>query len=602
MTGDLLVRGGTVVDGTGAPARRADVRVRGGVVAEVGAGLGPDGEPELDASGACVTPGFVESHTHFDGALWWDPDCDPMPAYGTTTVIFGNCGLGMAPVRRDDRDDLIDLFSFIEDLPREVFETAVPWSWTTWDEYRRTAAGHPTAVNAAAFLPHQFLRVWVMGAEAWERPATEDERGRMARVAAESLQAGALGLSTSMMDTDRSNRWVPSRMADDIELRQLAATLAAAPDSSLQFVPRFLEPDHFYDDLHRFAAIAKAAGVPLLWAGYRLEEVYRDDRLRTEAEVARYRGGGAQCAPLYTARPTHTNLHFERSIMWHGVPAWHDLVNGAPERKRALLADPAWQAQARHDWDACTFTMMPIKDTSRPMLMIGGRHTGRLFFDVVREDGRHPSDILVEWLLDTNLQANFRTFERTMDDDAVAAAVRDPWTVSGASDAGAHIQMFCGAGDSAYLIEHLCRDAGKVTLEEAVHAVTQKQARFFGLGDRGVLRPGAAADLAVFALDELRQGDEVRVSDLPSGAWRYTREPGGFRATVVAGTPTWLDGKPTGDRPGTLLQCSPARGTRSSRPARPRTTVEAQRGCSPGPMARRNRSSLTSEATIRSRR
>src|SRR4051794_30917156 len=192
MTGDLLVRGGTVVDGTGAAAQRADVRVRNGAIVEVAAGLRPEGEDELDASGACVTPGFVESHTHFDGALWWDPDCDPMPAYGATTVVFGNCGLGMAPVRHGDRDDLIDLFSFIEDLPREVFETAVPWTWTTWDEYRSTAAAHPTAVNAAAFLPHQFLRVWVMGADAWERTATEAERAQMADVARSALAAGAL--------------------------------------------------------------------------------------------------------------------------------------------------------------------------------------------------------------------------------------------------------------------------------------------------------------------------------------------------------------------------------------------------------------------------
>src|SRR4051794_5383070 len=333
MTADLLVRGGTVVDGTGAAVRPADVRVRGGAIVEVGPGLRPDGEPVLDASDAYVTPGMIESHTHFDGALWWDPDCDPMAAPGTTTVIFGNCGLGIAAVRAGDRDDLIDLSPFIEDLPGEVFETAVPWSWSTWDEYRDVAATHPTAVNAAAFLPHQFLRVWVMGEAAWTRAATDAERDAMAAVLRSALSAGALGLSTSMMDTDRANRHVPSRFADDAELMQLVSVLADFPRSLLQFVPRFLEPTHFHGDLHRFAQIAKAGGVPLLWAGYRLEECYSDDRLATEAAVARYRDGGAQCAALYTARPTHTNLHFERSIMWSGVPAWHELVNGPEDEK-----------------------------------------------------------------------------------------------------------------------------------------------------------------------------------------------------------------------------------------------------------------------------
>ena len=260
---DLLVRGGTVVDGTGGPSVRADVRVRAGRVAEVGPSLAPDGEPELDAGGAFVAPGLIESHTHFDAAVWWDPDCDPMPAHGCTTMVLANCGLGLGPLHDHAQHDLVDLFAFIEDIPAEAFHLAVPWTWTTWPEYHATAARHATAVNSVGFLPHQMLRSWVMGPDAWERPATDAEREQLCAVLDDALAAGALGLSTSVMDTDRANRLVPSRLADDAELATLVAVLARH-GAVLQYVPRILQPEHFLADVERAARLAVPAGVRTL--------------------------------------------------------------------------------------------------------------------------------------------------------------------------------------------------------------------------------------------------------------------------------------------------------------------------------------------------
>jgi N-acyl-D-amino-acid deacylase len=549
--GDLLLRRGTVVDGTGAAPVRADVRTRNGRIIEVGSELRPDSESVIDASGAYVTPGFIESHTHYDAAVWWDPDCDPMPAHGCTTMVIANCGLGLAPLKSTEQSDLVDLFAFIEDIPPEAFHLGVGWTWNTWPEYFDQASKHATAANTIGFAPHQMLRTWVMGPDAWERPATVTERAALCQVLDEALSAGAIGLSTTAMDTDRNNRLVPSRLADDSELLDLIGVLAQH-DAVLQFVPRFLQPDYFLDDLDRVARPAAKAGVRTLFAGYQLEESNSGSRRLLEEFLEPY---WVQNAPLwanFSARPTHVNMHFERSIMWSGIASWHDVVNAPTERMRVLLEDPAWRSSARSEWDACTYTLAAIRSPQR-LKLIGGANSGESLADAVQRTGKHPSDALADWLLETNLDGNVRTGDRPIDLEASVTLLRGRHGLSGASDAGAHVQMFSGAGDATYVLSHLVRDEGAISIEEAVNAVTGKQAAFFGVPDRGVIRAGAVADLAVFDLSEINPGQEIRRHDLPGGAWRYSRTAAGFRATIVAGVPTWLDGASTGKRPASMI-------------------------------------------------
>jgi N-acyl-D-aspartate/D-glutamate deacylase len=326
----------------------------------------------------------------------------------------------------------------------------------------------------------------------------------------------------------------------------------------LQYVPRILQPEHFLDDVERVARIVGPAGVPVLFAGYPLEVEMAGRRADLLAYLERHWAAGSPLWTTYSVRPSHVNMHFERSIMWSGVLAWHELANSTPDRQRAMLLDPAWRERARADWDACTYTLAPIRLPDR-LLLVGGPHSGESLADAVARTGAHPSDALAEWLLATDLAGNIRTRERPIDVDAAVDAVRTPQALAGASDAGAPVQMFNGAGDATYTLIHLARDPGRVSIEEAVHVVTAKPARFFGIPDRGVLAPGAVADIVVFALEELDPGTEVRRDDLPGGAWRYGRTPGGYRATVVGGVPTWLDGASTGARPGGMLSRAGAR-------------------------------------------
>ncbi len=550
-TRGLLVRGGTVVDGTGASPVIADVRVRGGVIVEVGPGLRADAEYVLDAADAFVTPGIIESHTHFDAAVWWDADCDPMPAHGCTTMVLANCGLGLAPLRPAESTDLVDLFAFIEDIPAEAFDLAVPWAWDTWPQYFTAARNHATAVNYVGFMPYQMLRTWIMGPDAWERPATPAERDRLAAALDEALSAGALGLSTSEMDTDKANRPVPSRLADEAELSTLIGVLARH-GAILQYVPRFLQPEYFHEDLSRMSRLVAGTGVRMLFAGYALEEIAAEGRSKLEDLMARLRAEGSDLWPNFSPRPSHVNMHFERSIMWSGIPSWHSYVHASDADKRTLLRDPAWRAAARADWDACTYTLAPIRKPDG-MLLMGGERSGESLAEAMARTGEHPSDIMADWLISTDVQGNVRTRERPIDLAAAAELARSPHALPGASDAGAHVQMFSGAGDGTYFLAHLVRDTGLLRIEEAVQAVTSRLAGFFGIPNRGVIRPGAAADLAVFALGDLTSGTEVQRRDLPGGAWRYSRTPGGYRATVVGGVPTWLDGASTGRRPGSML-------------------------------------------------
>lgn len=556
---DLLIRGGSVVDGTGAAPYEADVRIKGGIIAEVGPRLSASGEDEIDAQGAYVTPGFIEQHTHYDGSLWWDPYCDPMPAFGTTTCVIGNCGHSLAPIRAGDRQDLIDLYCFIEDLPNEAFAEAIPWTWESWPEYAKAAHAHPIAINAAPLVGHSPIRIWVMGEEAWERAATEAEVRQMEEILRGALAAGAFGLSSSDMDIDRDGRPVPCRLGAGEERRRLFKLLAEEKRIAMHGV-RLMEPRYFADDLEQLAQDCRDTGVRALWAALMSTPGEEEVRQQILDLHRKYVDEGLDLWGQTPGRPQHGAINFERSILFQGIDAWHEMVNSSAEKKRALLADPDWRGRARSDWDTAEFVMFP-KDHLSHLVVGHCREENNQFRGmaldrfVAERGGGHPSDVFADWLIDNGtVGTSFGSVQSPNNDlEGICQLLAEPQMLSGASDAGAHIQIMCAAGESTYVLTEHVRDSERLRIEEAIHYFTQQQANFFGIGDRGVIAPGYAADLAVFDLASLEHTSDEPVRDIPCETWRYTKAPAGYRATIVNGEATWLDGALTGAKPGGFL-------------------------------------------------
>jgi N-acyl-D-amino-acid deacylase len=564
--GDLLIRGGTVVDGTGAPARAADVRIRNGVVTEIAPALAPDGETVVDAGGAYVAPGFIDCHTHYDPSVWWDPLVDPMPQHGVTTVVTGNGSLSLTPVRAPDRVAASDVFGFIEDIPVDAFTSGIPWTWESYGEWRDALRGHGTAVNVAALIGHSNLRVYVMGDDAWTRAATPEECVRLAEVLSESLAAGALGMSTSFVDQDRHGKAVPSRAADDDELRALIEVLGAAPGHArvLEFLPWIKELDRQLVDIDRVARWCGDAGVSCTWN--QLAENSRDpsraERILEQAHALH--ADGCRVYGQVSPRPFDLHVSFDQTPAFVAVPAWGKFIAlPTADEKRARLADSEWRAAARADWDRVGdgFTIFPVSRLERVRLTSVREGEEQFldgsFADVVAARGGHPSDVLADWVLEHDLAPGM-VAEALSNNNAekVSALITDDTTVVGASDAGAHLQMMCGAGDSTLLLTEHVRDRGDLSVEEGVHQMTGRIAEVFGIRDRGVLAPGRPGDVTVFALDELDYRPDRTVHDLPGGAPRLTRPPGGFRVTAVEGVVTQEDGIATGARPGGPLDAN----------------------------------------------
>ncbi|MFO0690856.1 MAG: amidohydrolase family protein [Myxococcota bacterium] len=556
---DLIVTGGMLIDGTGSPARRADVRVRGGVVAEVGPDLAPRGEVVVDARGAYVTPGFIDSHTHLDPTMFWDPACDPMPQHGVTTALLGNCSLSLAPVRPEHLEEVMDVFCFIEDMPIEEFRSGIPWTWRTWREYRDAMSAKGSALNMASLIGHSMLRIFVMGPDAWKRAATGAEIEAMCAELGDALAAGCFGLSTSFFDVDRAARPVPSRLADEAELRALADTLGRAGHGFVEYIPNQTGEDPL-GEMRRMAELLGPRGVRSIWNGL-LHTDLNPDRARElieyTASLARY---GAPVWPIVSPRTVDFNVDWDQTMVFMMLPkGWNQVMLVKGEARAARLRDPAWRAVARAEWDAVDKSLFPntrieyVRFTSvtRPE---NEQWLGRSLADLVAARGGHPSDVFADWVLENDLAPGVVAMGIANGNvEGVAAMLRDERTLVSASDAGAHVQMMCAAGDTTLFLTRHVRERGDFTLERAIYELTGRQSESLGFHDRGFLKPGYAGDLTVFELERLAWEKDGFVRDLPSGGRRLRRPEGGYRATAVNGVLTQRDGQLTGAMPGRVL-------------------------------------------------
>jgi N-acyl-D-amino-acid deacylase len=565
MQKSILIKGGTVVDGTGAAPFAADIRVRGSVIAEIAPSL--TGEPRervIDASGCYVTPGFFESHNHFDGPMWWMPTLEPMPGYGVTTSINGNCGFAAAPVHDDPlvRKEMVDIFSFFEDIPDKPFLAQLPWDWRTWSEYKASLERNvKIPINYAAFVGHIAIRLAVMGMDAWDRAATADEIAKMCRHLEDALDAGALGLSSNLLDHDDKDRPVPSQKADDAEFAALMDVIARHPGATMQVIVDYFMRFTGAASVERITNLARGRGVRVQIAGG-VPTLEFQSPMIPDAQAAhdkRKAEGLDIWVGYHHVSPTIV-VNFISSLVFaqSNNYVWNDIVAAKTEEdKLALLADAHWRARARDSWDK-TFPQSPMAYPEQIELFESESYVGPIgvtLAEFQKQKGiAHPSDALADWVLDNGIGSTLRPTDWTRHEETLKKLFRDNRAIGNLADSGAHGKMFCGIGDNVLLLTKYVRDQHELRIEEAIHILTGQPAGFFGMHDRGVIKSGKQADIVVFDLAEIERRKDQKVYDVPDGeggrTYRYSRAPAPMRLTMVNGVPTFDQGAFTGKFPG----------------------------------------------------
>ncbi len=570
MAYDLLIQGGTIVDGSGAPAFRGDVAIKDGRIAEVGRAfrhadsrLRLGAGRVMDATGLVVAPGFFDMHTHYDCQLLWDPLATSSCWHGVTTVLMGNCGFTIAPARPGDQEYLMRLMARVEGISLDVLRHGLGWEWETFGQYLdRLRRG--LGVNVAAQVGHSALRYVVMGPESYQRASTPEERARMKDVLRQAIADGAIGFSTSQTDhhTGGYGEPVPSRLGGPGELLELAGVLRECGYGVIGVNPKPGGADispAFQDALVR---LARESGRTVLWNSL----MHRWDKPEQWRENLRFmERAAAQGAPICAvARYQRMDLEFNlrSTYMFDIFPAWKEVLHLPHEEKKRRLAEPETRARLRAEWDRKVSRM----DSRRVELLEVGRvalaRHRALEGQRVAEQAAAAGQHLVDWLLDLALAEDLETqfvYAGTMNGDpkAVEEIVKAASCVPGVSDAGAHLDMDCGVDFVAVLLGHWVRERGVLTLEEAVRRLTSACASVLGLTDRGLLRAGMAADVVVFDPASFRALPRETVADLPGGGRRIIQRAEGVRAVLVNGQVLLEDGRHTGAMPGRVL--SPAR-------------------------------------------
>ncbi|HEY5013487.1 MAG TPA: amidohydrolase family protein [Acidimicrobiia bacterium] len=555
MAPDVVIRGGTVVDGTGAPGRRADVAVTGGVVSEVGDGLtaGP-ATRELDASGQIVAPGFVDIHTHYDAQVFWDPSLTPSSYHGVTSVIAGNCGFSLAPCRPEHRDLLSRTLQHVEDMSLETLEAGVPWDFETFPQYLDSVERHGTALNYGCYVGHTAVRLWVMGEAGYERAATDDELARMRAVVAEAIAAGAAGFATSSSMTHNGDggRPVPSRLADLHELNALLEPLRDAGRGVAALLPgETIKHEDVFE-------IQRAIGRPLTWTALLTIKDYPWHERIMAANVAA-RAEGIEVWPQVSCRPLVFQMNLKEPFTFNMRPIFAALMDTGLDQRIAAYRDPAWRARAWEELNGGGLlppnwaSLAVAESSTNPDLV------GRPLPEVAQERGCTPLDVMLDVSISENLETRFTSVLANNDPDAIAWLLPQDTVLLGLADSGAHVSQLCDACFATDLLGNWVRERAVMPMERAIHKLTGEPAAVYGLTDRGTIAPGKAADLAVFDPDTVAPGPLRRVHDFPANGERLVADaPVGMTHMLVNGVVVRADGAADDEgvaaRPGRVLR------------------------------------------------
>ena len=564
---DLVIRGGTVVDGTGVPGRTADVAITDGTITEVGQVDGAAAR-ELDADGLLVTPGFVDIHTHFDGQVTWDPLLTPTCWHGVTTVVMGNCGVGFAPARRDRHEWLIGLMEGVEDIPGAALSEGIRWDWETFPEYLDAVARAPKSLDVGTQIPHGAVRAYVMGERgARNEAATAEDIAAMALIVREALDSGALGFSTSRTIAHMAidGEPVPGTFAAEDELFGIGAALAGAGAGVFEQAPAGALGEDLAAPEREMAWMRKlgaAIGRPVVFA--LTQNDHDPESFRRMLELcSQAQAEGSLVIPQVAARPVNLLLGLQTFHPFAYCPSWAPLGFLPLDQKVAALKDPELRRHLLEEADVIDPAMMQFLDPERVVAMGENPDYEPALDDTVaaraRARGVTPMEEYFDALLADDGRAlvmrpllNYTDFNL----DAVREMLTHPATRWGLGDGGAHCGTTCDASTPTFMLTHWTRDRDgeRMPLEWAVKAITSDTADLYGLGDRGVLAPGRVGDVNLIDMDALRLHRPEMVHDLPGDARRFIQRADGYRATVKAGQVTLVDGEDQGTRPGQLLR------------------------------------------------
>ena len=555
---DLVIRNGMVIDGTGDQRRSGDVGVRDGRIVAIGE-IVEEALQEVDATGLVITPGFVDIHTHFDAQVFWDTTLSPSPLHGVTTVIGGNCGFTIAPLEPEGADYLMRMLARVEGMPLAALQEGVPWNWRTFGEYLDAIEG-TLMPNAGFLVGHSALRRAVMGERSVGEHASPDDLQEMKNLLAESIEAGGLGFSSSWAKThnDAEGDAVPSRHASEHELIELCSVLRDTEAVAVEFIPTV---ERFDESVYQLLTdMSVAADRPLNWnvifANARQADVI-EEKLQASNYAARQ---GGRVIALTAPMPAESRLCFESGFLLDTLHGWAGPMALPNQEKTALLADPVRRAKLNEDaqqpsafrgiarWERLTVGEVK-KDELKHL-------EGRSIGDIAEELGQTPWDALCEIVVADELKTGLYP-PAAGDNDESWALRQSLWNddrcLIGASDAGAHLDFLATFNYSTYLLA-AARDKKLMSLEAAVHKLTDVPARLYGLKHRGRIEQGWWADLVLFDPEKVAPEEiEVR-EDLPGGAWRLYGEAVGVRHVFINGEQAVADGQFTDARPGTLLR------------------------------------------------
>ena len=570
---DIVIRGGTVIDGTGKAAFTGDVAIAGESIAEVGGKLGP-ARREIDATGLLVTPGWVDVHTHYDGQAIWDPLLGPSCWHGVTTAMFGNCGVGFAPVRPQHRAALMELMEGVEEIPGVVLTNGLTWEWETFPDFLDALERRPRAIDIAAQIAHHPLRVYVMGERAIRLEAARpDDIAEMRRLTVEALHAGAFGFTTSRTDSHKTpvGEMVPSRYAASEELLGIGSALGDVGAGAFGMNSDF---DDEVDELAWLTRLAKETRRPV-W--FLLTDRYEDPERwrRLLAAVHAARAEGAHLTAQIAGRPIGVMLGIGTALNPFSVrPSYRQLDGLSIPEQRRRLRDPALRRRILNEkpsaeevsrlaqfrqlittrWDK--FFVMgdpPDYEPSEEASVAA----------IAAREGRTPDEVAYDYLTETENRYLFFPVVNYVcgDHEPIREMLTDSGTLLGLSDGGAHCASIVDAGVPTYMLLHWGRDrrrGPRLPLELLVKRQTSETANFFGLHDRGRLTPGLRADINLIDFDGLRLYQPELVNDLPAGGRRFVQRVDGYVATFLAGTPTFERGEHTGALPGRLVRAGHA--------------------------------------------